>query len=668
MSSPLKSLEATAKIIRGLAADAVQKANSGHPGLPLGCAEIGASLYGHLLSHDPSQPLWPNRDRFVLSAGHGSMFLYSCLHLSGYDVSLDDLKNFRQWASKTPGHPEYGDTEGVEVTTGPLGQGVTNAVGMALASKIQQENFNTKEHPIIDHQILALTGDGCMMEGISYESCSLAGHLKLDNLTVIYDANDISLDAPTSVSFTEDVSKRFEGFGWNVVTIDGHDIEAFIKSYEEAKNQSDRPSLIIAKTTIGKGAPNKQGSEKAHGAPLGDDEIALMKKEIGLPDESFYVSDEVKEFMAAQKEKGAAKRKEWEKTFEAWKKANPEKATLWQQAQEGVLPANLEESLPDFETGKALASRVSSAQVLQCLGENIPYLIGGSADLSCSNNSNLNFSKHIQADDFSQRNIYFGVREHAMAAICNGMAVYGGILPFCATFLVFADYMRPSIRLAALMQLKVLFVFTHDSFNVGEDGPTHQPVETVASLRVIPGLTNYRPADANEVKYSYLDALGLKGPSTLSFSRQGLTTMGETADKAKEGVSRGAYILKEGSKPELDVMLLASGSEVGLCLEAAKVLEEKGKSTRVVSMPSFEKFDAQDKNYQEGVLNSETAVYWAVEAQVEFGWHKYIGREGQTICMTGFGASAPGAVLQEKFGFTVDQVVARVLGKEASAS
>jgi len=668
MSIPLDSLKETAHIIRGLSADAVQKANSGHPGLPLGCAELGAALYGYLLSHDSQASDWPNRDRFILSAGHGSMFLYSCLHLSGYKVSLDDLKNFRQWESKTPGHPEYGDTDGVEVTTGPLGQGMANAVGMALASKIKEGQYNSSEHTIVDHQVVALAGDGCMMEGISYEACSLAGHLKLNNLTVIYDSNDISLDAPTSVSFTEDVTKRYEAFGWAVETIDGHDIEQIVNAYQTSRERRDKPSLIIAKTTIGKGSPNKQGSEKSHGAPLGDDEVTLMKNEIGLPEEAFYVSDSVKKFMSAQQHIGSEKRREWEGTFAAWRRANPDKAQLWDDAHSGQLPESIEADLPEFEVGKAIASRVSSSQVLQTLGKSIPWLIGGSADLSCSNNTNLNFSKHIQAGSFSERNIYYGVREHAMGAICNGMSLYGGILPFCATFLVFADYLRPSIRLAALMKQKVLFVFTHDSFNVGEDGPTHQPVETVASLRIIPGLNTYRPADANEVKYSYLDALRANGPSAFAFSRQGLTTLSETAAKAKEGVPRGAYVLKEGSSSELNLILLASGSEVELALKAAEALEAKGKSTRVVSVPSFEKFDVQDEAYRSSVLASTSAKRWAIEAQVSFGWHKYIGSEGGCISMERFGASAPGGVLQEKFGYTVDKVVEKIMGRGVQAS
>jgi transketolase len=665
---PYDSLVESARIIRGLSVDAIQKANSGHPGLPLGCAEIGASLYGFLLNHDPGCPSWPNRDRFILSAGHGSMLLYSCLHLSGYSLSLEDLKNFRQWGSRTPGHPEFRHTEGVECTTGPLGQGIANGVGMALGARIKADRYNTKDHPLIDHQVVVLCGDGCLMEGISYEALSLAGHLSLDNFILIYDSNDISLDAPTRVSFTENMEERFTSMGFHVVTVDGHDIQAFAGAYQEARLREASPTVIVAKTIIGKGSPNKAGTQKCHGAPLGEEEVKLLKEGISLPEEPFYVSETVKDFFRKQAAVGCEKREAWEALFRDWKENHPALYSRWCSDHDFQVPADLHDTLPDFETGQSLATRKSSQIILQELARKIPHLIGGSADLSCSNLSRLEAYDDIQKKAFAGRNIFFGVREHAMGAIVNGLSYYGGFLPFCATFLVFADYLRPAIRLAALTNRKVFYVLTHDSFMVGEDGPTHQPVETIASLRAIPGLTTYRPADANEVKAAYVDALSVKGPVAFCLTRQNVETLETTAEHAREGVSRGAYVVKQETLPELQHVIFASGSEVALAIGVADEIEKRGQGCRVISVPSFEKFFQSPLSYQNKILSVNAKKRWALEAQVPFGWHRFVGLQGEVIAMEGFGSSAPGKILQEQYGFTVAKVLERICGQEADVA
>lgn len=655
------ALAETARIIRGLAADGVQKANSGHPGLPLGCAELGASLYGELLSHDPKAPQWPNRDRFILSAGHGSMLQYACLHLAGYKVTLDDLKAFRQWGSCTPGHPEFGHTEGVECTTGPLGQGIANAVGMALGAKIKARRFNTPEHTLIDHHVVALCGDGCLMEGISYEATSLAGHLGLDNLILIYDANQISLDAALDKSFTENVKLRFESMGWAVEAIDGHDLGAIASSYAASQKRLGKPSLIIARTVIGKGAPTKSGSHKVHGSPLGDEEIKKMKESLGLPAEAFYVSPEARAYFEGRRQQWESSRRAWEATFSAWRLKNPSLAKQWDEEHDLKVSVSSAD-LPSFPVGKTVATRKASQEILQALAAKIPNFIGGSADLGCSNLTNLDAYPDIQAGKFEGRNIYYGVREHAMGAVSNGLSLYGGFIPFCATFLVFADYLRPAIRLAALTARKVIYVFTHDSYMVGEDGPTHQPVETLAGLRSIPGLTVYRPADANETAQAYLDALSLKGPAVLALTRQNVTTLPETAALAAGNVSKGGYVIRrEAAGKRIDHVLLATGSEVELALKASELLSAKGLNVRVVSLPSFERFEAQAEGYRSEVLGDDSVKRWAIEAQVSFGWHKYTGPSGGCITLDRFGACAPGEVLREKFGFTPEKVAEKIL-------
>ncbi|EIP97322.1 transketolase [Opitutaceae bacterium TAV1] len=642
---------------RGLAIDAVHKCASGHLGLPLGSAEIGATLYGALLSHNPDEPRWLNRDRFILSAGHGSMFLYTWLHLSGYDLPLDELKNFRQLHSKTPGHPEFRETPGVECTTGPLGQGIANAVGFAVSGQMAAARFNTPEHTLFDSHVIALAGDGCMQEGVALEAISFAGHQKLDNLIVIFDSNDVTLDAMANKTQSDDVAKRFKALEWDVQTIDGHDLAAVAKAVNKAKRATTgRPQLIIARTTIAKGIPEVAGTSKGHGeggAKFAD----AARAGLGLPaDQHFYVSEEVRAYFAAHKKRLVRNYKKWLATFDAWKAANPEKAALL--ATRDVQPdANqLLEKIPAFPSDAKLATRAAGQAVLQPVSAALPLLIGGSADLYGSTLNYIASDKDFDPTNRSGRNIRFGIREHAMAAIANGLAYDGIFRPSVATFLVFADYSRPPMRLAALAKLPVLYIYTHDSVGVGEDGPTHQPVETVSGLRVIPNLDVIRPGDPEETAGAYAAALSrTDGPTLLALSRQAMPILNDTAlITRRQGVERGAYILVKETTP-LTHILLASGSELQHAVAAAKAL---GSGVRVVSVPSFERFDRQTPEYRESVLPADCRKRVAIEAGVTGLWYKYVGLDGKVIGIDRFGISAPGGTVMKELGITADAVIA----------
>ena len=650
--------------IRTLSMDAVQKANSGHPGAPMGLAPAAYVLWTQFLKHHPANPQWANRDRFVLSGGHASMLLYCLLHLTGYDLSLDDLQNFRQWGSKTPGHPEYGHTPGVETTTGPLGQGFANAVGMAMAERHLAARFNRPDAEVIDHFTYVMCGDGDLMEGISSEAASLAGHLGLGRLIVIYDDNGISIEGSTAIAFTEDVRRRFEACRWHVQAVeDGNDVTAIAAAIENARSEGGQPSLIMLKTQIAYGSPNKAGSADAHGAPLGVEEVCLTKKCLGCAEDAQFCIPEgaLARFRQAA-EKGADAEAAWQGLMDAYRKRHPELAGALQRALEGRLPEGWEAHLPSFTPQDGpVATRAASGIVLNALADTVDTLMGGSADLAPSNKTFLNGIPEFQKNAYEGRNIRFGVREHAMAAVMSGLALHGGIKPYGGTFLVFADYMRPAIRLAALMGLPVTYVFTHDSIAVGEDGPTHQPVEHLAALRAIPGLTLIRPADAAETAEAWRVAVAATDrPVALALTRQKLAVLDREILAAARGLAKGAYILAdpEGT-PE--IILLASGSEVHLVLAAGEELSAKGIRARVVSMPSWELFEAMPEDYREAVLPSGTVVRLAVEAGVSMGWERYVGDAANVIGIDRFGASAPGPVLQEKFGFTVDNVVRRAM-------
>lgn len=655
-----QNLSKVANVIRGLSMDAVQKADSGHPGLPMGCAEIGAYLYGYALRQNPKNPLWLDRDRFILSAGHGSMLLYSCLHLAGYDLSLEDIKNFRQLHSKTPGHPESLDTPGVETTTGPLGQGFGNAVGQALGLKLLAEKFNSENQKIFDSKVFVLAGDGCIMEGISSEVSSLAGHLKLDNLIAIYDANNICLDGPLAEACSEDTKQRYKSYGWDVVEIDGHDLDAIHKAISHAREKQEKPYLIIARTIIGKGAPNKAGTHKAHGSPLGLEEIKAAKAILGLPEETFFVPHSVYAFFKNKLPADEAKEKEWDALLSKWAKDHPERHRIFLEMSKRALPADIEEKLKSIEIKAPVAGRKASQEVLNVLGDMLPYLYGGSADLS---GSDLTFMKKfpmISPGIFAGRNIKFGVREFGMATMATGMYQTQMMVPFIGTFLTFSDYMRNAIRLAALQKAHVIYQFTHDSIFLGEDGPTHQPVEHYAALRAIPGMQVIRPADTHEVKMSWLAALQYQGPTALILSRQNLPDLQGTDVPYAEGMGRGGYIIKRETR-DPDYTLFATGSEVSLAVDVAKELEKLGKSVRVVSMPCWEIFDKQPADYKASVIGGNIGKRVSIEAGVDLGWHKYIGIDGIAICMESFGASAPQRELAKAFGFTVEQIVERIL-------
>lgn len=645
--------------IRILSAEAVEKAKSGHPGMPMGAAPMAYSLWARNMKHNPANPDWADRDRFILSAGHASMLIYSLLHLFDYGLSLDDLKEFRQWGSKTPGHPEYGHTIGIETTTGPLGQGFANGVGMALAEAHLAAKFNRPGHEIVDHYTYVISGDGCMMEGISSEAASLAGTLELDKLIVLYDSNSITIEGGTDIAFREDVGKRFEAYGWQVIKVDdGNDIDAISQAIEAAKSEKRKPSLVIITTEIGYGCPSKQGKAAAHGAPLGAENLKCAKEFLGWPyDEAFYVPDEVREHMKTLKQKGIQSEKEWEAKWEAYAKAYPELAKEWELWNRDELPVDLlnDEDFWKFE-GK-VATRVSSGQVINRLAKVVPNLIGGSADLAPSNNTLMDNRGSFSAEDRTGANLHFGVREHAMAAMANGMALHGGLRPYVATFFVFSDYMKPAMRMSAIMKIPVVYVLTHDSIGVGEDGATHEPIEQLAALRSTPDFTVFRPADSKETAAGWYAALTRNSPTALVLSRQNLPLYEETGKDALKG----AYILADSQKETPDIILMASGSEVELIYEAKKALKEKGVDARVVSMPSWEMFEEQATEYKEKVLPKGVRARLAVEAASSLGWHKYVGLDGDTITLDHFGASAPGDILFEKFGFTVENVVEKAL-------
>jgi len=644
--------------IRFLSVDGVEKAKSGHPGLPMGMAAAAYTLWTKFLKHNPKNPQWPNRDRFVLSAGHGSMLVYSLLHLTGYNLSLDDLKNFRQWKSKTPGHPEYGDTDGIETTTGPLGQGIANAVGMAIGQRYLNQLFSGGTESLLDHRIYGLCGDGDLQEGISSEACSLAGHLGLGSIILIYDDNHITIDGNTDLSFSEDVGKRFEAYNWHVANVsDANDIDAMAKAVEDAKKTTDKPHLIITRSQIGFGSPNKANTAAAHGAPLGPEEAKLSKENLKFPaDSAFFVSKDVKTHFEAALANGKKFEAAWSQRFEAWAKANPEKAALFKRLQDGKLPEGWEKHLPDFSTDEKLATRAASGKVINALAAHLPELIGGSADLAPSNNTLIK-----GAPDFSKtggRNMRFGVREHAMAAALNGMALNGMLIPYGGTFFIFTDYMKGGMRLGALMKQRVIYVLTHDSIGLGEDGPTHQPIEQLAHLRATPNFTMIRPADATETAAAWKYALENKsGPTGLVLTRQGLPVLKKDKFPNAGQVEKGGYILKDAKNQEPILLLIATGSEVSLALQAQEKLEADGTPTRVVSLPSWEIFDAQSKEYRESVLPAKIRARVSIEALSTFGWERYVGLDGAVIGMNRFGASAPGATLMEKFGFTVDNIV-----------
>ena len=670
MAVATQSLEALCiNSIRFLAIDAVQKANSGHPGLPMGAAPMAFVLWDQFMRFNPKNPKWFNRDRFVLSAGHGCMLQYALMYLVGYDsVSLDEIKQFRQWGSKTPGHPENFETAGIEVTTGPLGQGIANAVGLAMAEAHMAARFNKPDSTIVDHYTYTIMGDGCNMEGVSGEACSLAGHLGLGKLIALYDDNHISIDGSTDISFTEDVSKRFEAYGWHTIHVeDGNsDLAAIAAAIEEAKSVTDKPSMIKITTTIGFGSPNKANTAGVHGAALGMDEIKLTREALDWSVGDFDVPEEALERFRQAIDKGASAEAEWNKVWEEYKSKYASDAALLERMIARQLPADWDKVLPTYTPeDKALASRKHSEKCLNALAPVLPELIGGSADLTHSNLTELKVSGSFLKGQYENRNLRFGVREHGMGAICNGIALHtSGLIPYGATFLVFTDYMRGAIRLSALADCGVLWVMTHDSIALGEDGPTHQPVETIASLRAIPKLTVIRPADGNETSGAYKVAIenAVKNtPTMMCFSRQGLPNL---AGSSIEGVTKGAYAVVECDGTP-DLILIGTGSEVNLCVQAAEQLSSGGTKVRVVSMPSWELFEAQDEAYKESVLPKSVKKRVSVEAGSSMGWHRYVTDEGATISVDTFGASAPGGTVMEKFGFTVDNVVAtakKVLG------
>ncbi|MBD2530852.1 transketolase [Nostoc flagelliforme FACHB-838] len=649
--------------IRFLAVDAVEKAKSGHPGLPMGAAPMAFVLWDRFMKFNPKNPKWFNRDRFVLSAGHGSMLQYALLYLTGYDsVTIEDIKQFRQWESKTPGHPENFMTPGVEVTTGPLGQGIANGVGLAIAEAHLAAKFNKPDTKIVDHYTYVILGDGCNMEGISGEACSFAGHLGLGKLIALYDDNHISIDGSTDVAFTEDVSKRFEAYGWHVLHVqDGNtDLEAIAKAIEEAKSVTDKPSMIKVTTTIGYGSPNKQNTAGIHGAALGGDEIALTRKNLGWEYEPFDVPQEALNHTRKAVERGAGYETEWNKTFADYKAKYPQEAAEFERYISSKLPDGWDKVLPTYTPeDKGLPTRKHSETCLNKLAAVLPELIGGSADLTHSNLTEIKGKGDFQKGEYQNPNIHFGVREHAMGAICNGIALHtSGLIPYGATFLIFTDYMRAAIRLSALSQAGAIWVMTHDSIGQGEDGPTHQPIETLASLRAIPNLLVFRPADGNETSGAYkiaIEKAKQNAPSLLAFTRQNVPNLAGTSI---EGVAKGGYTVVD-SEGTPDIILIATGSELSLAVGAAEKLKAEGKKVRVVSLPSWELFEAQDAAYKESILPKAVTKRLSVEAASSFGWHKYVGTEGDCVSIDRFGASAPGGVCLEKFGFSVDNVLAK---------
>ena len=657
----MNSCKIIANTIRGLSVDGVAAANSGHPGMPLGMADVCAVLWSEHMNFNPKNPKWLNRDRFILSAGHGSMLIYSLLHLYGYDLSMDDLKAFRQWGSKTPGHPENFVTAGVETTTGPLGQGVANAVGFALAEASLAARYNREGSEIIDHYTYVVAGDGCLQEGISHEACSFAGHNKLGKLIMLYDSNNITIDGPTHISFTEDTRKRFEAYGWQVLEIDGHDYDQINAAIAEAKKEKSKPSIIICKTIIGFGSPNRAGTSKAHGEPFPAEEIELMKEKLGLPkDKSFFVPDEISDLRAKTQEKGENLENKWNKLWENYKNKNQEAAKELENSIKGEISKEALD-IPQFGSEKAIATRSASGTVLNHIAKYIPQLIGGSADLTPSNNTLPAGEESFSPENPKGRYIRYGVREHGMAAIMNGMALHGGVLPYSGTFFVFSDYMRPAMRMSALMEQQVVYVLTHDSIGLGEDGPTHQPEAHLWAYRMIPNMTVIRPMDANETAEAWKSALkNKKGPTCLVLTRQSLPVY----DRAglgwakSEEAQKGGYVLCEDK--DFEAIIIATGSEVELAVEAKTKLNEQGVKVRIVSMPSTNIFDEQSQEYKDSVLPKNILKRVAVEAGVILGWYKYVGLEGRVIGLDRFGASAPYKTLYKEFGITTDAIVEAV--------
>jgi len=650
--------------IRMLAVDAVQKANSGHPGMPMGAADYAFALWMKYLRFNPAEPRWPDRDRFVLSAGHGSMLLYSLLHLFGFDMSIEDIKQFRQWESRTPGHPEYWCAPGVETTTGPLGQGFGNGVGMALAAKMLAERFNRPGFKILDHTIYGIVSDGDVMEGVSHEAASLAGHLGLSNLIYIYDDNHITIEGDTALAFSEDVGRRFQGYDWRVLKIDGHDRMAALSALEKARRERRRPTLIIARTHIAKGSPNKQDTAAAHGEPLGEEEVTATKNNLGWPLEpTFFVPEDVRELFLSRARELKSEYDAWARKFARYRKKFPDMAELWDATFGKHVPGDIEERLLASVGEFSGATRDASGQVLQTAAELVPALCGGAGDLAPSTKTLLKKYESVRKGHFGGRNFHFGVREHCMGSALNGMALHGGFIPYGATFLIFSDYMRPTIRLAAMMGAQVIYVFTHDSIFLGEDGPTHQPVEHLPSLRAIPNLVVIRPADAAETAVAWAVALRRsEGPTALVLTRQKVPNIDRSKCAGAGNLKLGAYVASEAEKSPPDAIVIASGSEVHVALEAQTLLRESGISARVVNMASMELFERQADEYRRSVLPAEVTARVAVEAAAPFGWDRYVGPKGIVLGVSRFGASAPYKVLAEKFGFTGPQVAERIRG------
>ncbi|HLQ95061.1 MAG TPA: transketolase [Pseudogracilibacillus sp.] len=664
MSKTMETIEQESiNTIRTLSIDAVEKAQSGHPGLPMGAAPMAYTLFKEMMHINPKNAKWFNRDRFVLSGGHGSMLLYSLLHLSGFDVTMDDLKSFRQWGSRTPGHPEVTDTEGVEATTGPLGQGFAMSVGKAMAEAHLRGKYNKPDYPVVDHYTYTLVSDGDIMEGISHETASLAGHLGLGKLIALYDSNDISLDGDLNRAFSDDTQKRFEGYGWQVLYVeDGNDTTAIHHALQEARANTEQPTLIEIKTIIGYGAPTKSDSNAAHGAPLGEEEAQKAKEFYKWEHEPFYVSNDVYEhFKENVQTRGEQSEAAWNKLVADYKQAYPELGQEFEQAIQNELPKDWDKDLPMFEAGKdTQATRKASSAIINAISKTVPNLFGGSADLASSNNTMMTDDDDFTKDNPAGRNIWFGVREFGMSAALNGMALHGGLQVYGGTFFVFSDYARPAVRLAAIQNAPVTFVYTHDSVAVGEDGPTHEPVEHLASLRAMPNLSLIRPADGNEVNAAWRLALETKDqPTALVLTRQGLPTLEQTAEKAYEGVAKGAYVLSE-EKERIDTILLATGSEVSLAMEAQEALLDEGIDTRVVSMPSWDRFEKQTDAYKESVLPQDVSKRLVIEMAASFGWERYTGLAGDVLAIDRFGASAKGDKVVEEYGFTVENVVAKV--------
>lgn len=655
--------------LRFLSADGVQAANSGHPGLPMGAAAIAFTVWTRHLKHNPKNPEWINRDRFILSGGHGSMLLYSLLHLTGYDLSMQELKDFRQWGSKTPGHPEYGHTPGVETTTGPLGQGFSNGVGMAIAAEFLANRFNRTGYNLIDHTIYAIVTDGDLMEGVASEAASLAGHLQLGKLIYLYDDNHITIDGGTEITFSENRAKRFESYGWHVQSVrDGNDVEAIHQAILEAK-QDPRPSLIAVRTQIGFGLPNRAGTPQAHGEPPGVDELKGAKNALGWPLEpDFYIPEDVLEFYRQAVETGAVEEDQWQREFQGYSASHPDDAAELKRIIEGRLPLDWDTSIPQFpEDPKGLATRAASGKVLNAIAAKLPDLIGGSADLTPSTKTWIDGSPSFQPPGYEGRNLNFGVREHGMGAVVNGMALYPGVIPYGATFLVFSDYMRGALRISALSAFKSIWVFTHDSIGLGEDGPTHQPVEHALALRAMPNMTVIRPCDANEVAQAWRVAINnQEGPTSLLLSRQGVPTLSRDKFASAEGLQKGAYVLADLGAGEPEIIMMATGSEVSLIVEAGQQLEAKGHAVRLVSFPSWELFSKQDAAYQDAVLLPHINVRISVEAGVTMGWERWVGPLGKSIGVDRFGSSAPYKTIYQNFGLTVEKIVEeslRLVGK-----